>query len=421
MLAAIERGKTLDEAADRLKALSAADRRLARAMVMFALRRNGDISALLEKHVKRGIPGRPHLARALLKIGAVQILLMETPDHAAVAETVNACGRGEAPYRGLINAVLRKLAAEAEKDGLPCAPLSNFPAWMTEQWERDYGSGTARLIADAHCRKPPLDLRFKTPAGAEAWLADASGFSGLSARLLAPGHVRIGGAVEIETLPGYEAGAWWVQDYAAGLPAVWLNEILEDGARILDLCAAPGGKTMQLAAQGHKVTAVDVSPARLNRLRENLARTGLKADILTADVLDGTTEILPGGKFDAVLLDAPCSATGTMRRHPDIPLRRKEKDVPALTELQKSMMERADRWVRPGGVLAYATCSLDPREGERQMADFLERHPDYGACAPKGLPDSLSRNGHLRTTPADRADEGGMDGFFACILQKAGA
>ena len=440
MLAAIERGKTMDEAADRLSDLSPPDRRLAKAMVMFALRRRGDISSILAKYIKRNIPGRPHLARALLQIGAVQILLMDIPDHAAVAETVNACGRGEAPYRGLINAVLRKLIKETKetdnkdtnKDwGLGYDPLSNFPDWMASNWLENYGDETAQIIADTHCQKPQLDLCFKSTDAIPAFM-DAlkqTDTSSLSADPLSPNLIRLSDTADVETLPGFDAGDWWVQDYAATLPVVWLDKMLSQNmttdAQILDLCAAPGGKTMQLAALGHQVTALDISAARLDRLKANLSRTGLKADIIQADVMADNIAQLTDKTFDAILLDAPCSDTGTIRRHPDLPLHRRDKDVLKLTEIQKAMLDHADQWLSIGGMLTYVTCSLDQREGEAQIKDFLDRHPNYEACAPAGLPEELCNQmsgekgfSYLRTTPANWHDKGGMDGFFASVLRK---
>ena len=442
MLAAIERGKTMDEAADRLSDLSPPDRRLAKAMVMLALRRRGDITAILAKYIKRNIPGRPHLARALLQIGAVQILLMDIPDHAAVAETVTACGRGEAPYRGLINAVLRKLVTEkknsdkinkddTQKHGLNYDPLSNFPEWMVAQWQENYGSEKAESIADIHCQKPPLDLCFKSAEAMPLFInaLSKSDISNINTHQLSPNVLRLMDTVDVETLPGFEAGDWWVQDYAATLPVIWLDKLLAENkqidATILDLCAAPGGKTMQLASRGHYLTALDISASRLDRLKANLTRTLLTAEIIQADVMENTIPYLKEKTFDAVLLDAPCSATGTIRRHPDISLHRRDKDVLKLTEIQKNMLNRADKWVRVGGFLAYVTCSLDPREGEEQLKEFLEQHPNYEACATTGLPDELcghqnegSAFGYLRTTPADWRDEGGMDGFFASVLKK---
>ena len=442
MLAAIERGKTMDEAADRLSDLSSLDRRLAKAMVMFALRRRGDINAILAKYIKRNIPGRPHLARALLQIGVVQILLMDIPDHAAVSETVTSCGRGEAPYRGLINAVLRKLVTEkknsdkinkdnTQKHGLSYDPLSNFPEWMVAQWQENYGSEKAESIADIHCQKPPLDLCFKSAEAVPLFInaLSQSDISDINTHQLSPNVLRLMDTVDVETLPGFEAGDWWVQDYAATLPVIWLDKLLAENkqvdANILDLCAAPGGKTMQLASRGHHLTALDISASRLDRLKANLTRTLLTAEIIQADVMENTIPSLKEKTFDAVLLDAPCSATGTIRRHPDLPLHRRDKEVLKLTEIQKNMLDSADKWVSVSGFLCYVTCSLDPREGEEQLKEFLEQHPNYEACTPTGLPDELCRHqnevsafGYLRTTPADWRDEGGMDGFFASVLKK---
>ena len=414
MLAAIERGKTLDEATDRLDMLSTADRGLARAMVMLALRHRGEIAALLTRHMKRAIPPRPHLAKSLLHLGVVQICLMDVPDHAAVSETVKACGRREQPYRGLINAILRKLSAETKTEcTLPDDPALNMPDWMMAQWTEAYGPETAARIAATHRRRPPLDLCFKTPGQAAAWLEQ----NPTGAVRLGLTHIRLAEAGRVETLQGFEAGDWWVQDIAAGLPAQMLLARLPDTpCSILDLCAAPGGKTLQLAAAGHDITALDVSESRLKRLSENLSRTGLTATLVTADALDWK----PDQAFDAILLDAPCSATGTIRRHPDLPLHRRPGYTAKLTVLQDALLNRAATWLKPGGLLLYATCSLDPEEGEKRVAGFLNTHETMRAEMLPPLPfaQNFITAHELRTTPADLHETGAMDGFYAALMQR---
>lgn len=450
MLAAIERGKTLDEAMDRLDNLSPANRGLARAMVMFALRHRGEIEALLTRFLKRAVPPSPHIAKALLHIGVVQMCYMDVPDHAAVAETVNACGRQEAPYRGLINAVLRNLSRQTEAARMPPDNATlNMPDWMMAQWVETYGAATAQQIAEQHRHKPPLDLCFKTAAGAQQFMdshsklqeaeseAEESERKSERARLkmaqIGATHIRLYDAPHVETLSGFKQGDWWIQDFAASLPAQMLMAaLLETGlleigenktpARILDLCAAPGGKTMQLAAGGYEVTALDISGTRLKRLRENLNRTGLNANIIEADALKwqppaAAPETQPE-PFDAILLDAPCSATGTIRRHPDLPLHRRHGYTDKLIILQDALLDRAANWLKAGGLLGYATCSLDPAEGEERIAAFLKRHPHF-TCVPieADIPSDLITQNMLRTTPANMADKGGMDGFFSVVLQ----
>ena len=340
---------------------------------------------------------------------------MDVPAHAAVGETVKACGRQEQPYRGLINAVLRKLADQNEVDHrLPDDPGLNMPEWMMAQWADHYGPGKAAQIAVMHRHRPPLDLCFKSPDKAAAWLAQNPD----GATQLGPTHIRLAEAGRVEDLPGFHDGDWWIQDVAAGLPAqLLIGSLPAKPGTILDLCAAPGGKTLQLAAAGHEVTALDVSTSRLKRLTENLSRTRLTANTVAADALDWT----PDHPFDAILLDAPCSATGTIRRHPDLPLHRRPGYTAKLTVLQDALLNRAAGWLKPGGLLLYATCSLDPQEGERRSAAFLARQT---GMQPQALPDTPFAHafitGHeLRTTPADLVHKGGMDGFYAALMRRA--
>jgi 16S rRNA (cytosine967-C5)-methyltransferase len=360
----------------------------------------------MARHMKRPLPLRPHIAHALIVIGVAQLRFMDIAPHAAINETVAATGRREQPFRGLINAVLRAV----EKDPTPSDRRDNLPAWMRARYEAAYGAAQTANMADAHARSPALDICFKSPDKAAAF-AESQKAERLSAshlRLARPGHV--------PSLPGFEQGDWFVQDIAAGLPALMLDGALDAEADILDLCAAPGGKTMQLAARGHRVTALDMSQTRLARLRENLTRTGLSANIITADALSWQAP----EPFDAILLDAPCSASGTLRRHPDLALNRNEGYMAKLAALQTQLLERATHWLRPTGYLCYAVCSLDPQEGEEQAAAFLSRHTNFRLITPKNVPHDLLHQNMLRTTPADWPEKGGMDGFFAALFQKTG-
>ncbi len=424
MLAAITRGKTLDDARDRLADLPPAERNLADAIAQAALRHYGEIDALTRQHMKRPLPLRPHIAHALLFIGAAQLLYMNVPAHAAINETVAATGRREQPFRGLINAVLRQIE-RGEKP--PANAGANLPDWMHARFEAAYGDTVLAAIAAQHARTPPLDICFKTSEKAAAFAKKYAG------DLLTPTHVRIRPSGDVRALDGFAAGDWFVQDIAASFPAIMLHEAL--GKRphnILDLCAAPGGKTMQLANMGHRVTALDVSAHRLQRLRDNLARTQMptdRGDIIEADMRDWQPET----PFAAVLLDAPCSATGTMRRHPDLALTQRAGFAAKQAALQADMLARAADWVAPEGLLCYAVCSLDPMEGEAQAADFLSRHKNFTAHD-SALDSALAtsnaemrgfiQNGFLRTTPADNMAQdstgGGMDGFFAAIFKKTG-
>ena len=436
MLAAIDRGKTLDEADDRLDGLAPRERALARAMVMMCLRHYGEIEFLLRPYLKKPIPPRPHIAKALLYLGVTQICYMETADHAAVGETVNACGRQEKPYRGLINAVLRNLSRAAEdKDPRPQQPHLNAPDWMYAQWEEDYGPEMAANIAHQHCQQPPLDLTFKSSAQAQNWAeALKSDWPDMRVTQLTPNQVRLWHAPRVDQLPGFDQGDWWVQDFAASLPAIGLTGALQQthkttdkdidkktGLKVLDLCAAPGGKTLQLAAAGFDVTALDISETRLARLKGNLARTKLSAKLVCADAMSWqATE-----SFDAILLDAPCSASGTIRRHPDLPRHRRPGYVKKLINLQDSLLRQACQWLAPGGLMIYGTCSLDTQEGEARIKAFLAQQPDMTQISLSPfLPERaieqalVQADGSLRTTPAHMIEAGGIDGFYAALLTK---
>lgn len=422
MLAQVTRGKTLDEVRDRLDALDAQERNLADAIVQTSLRHYGEIKLHLAAYMKRALPLRPHIAHALLVTGAAQLLYMNVPPHAAIDETVAATGRQEQPFRGLINAVLRKLAT-AQKDGTLAATQAtdNLPDWMRARFEAAYGGDILEAICAAHQQSPALDICFKNPEKAAAWVekyneksADKNSDKNAAERLTET-HIRLTAPGAVTRLDGFTDGDWFVQDVAAGWPAAMLLDKLDTPSRVLDLCAAPGGKTLQLAAAGHDVTALDISPARLKRVRENLRRTKLSAELVAADAFDWQ----PQDQFDAIVLDAPCSASGTLRRHPDLALNRNEGYIAKLADMQARLLDRAAAWLRPQGFLVYAVCSLDPQEGEAQAAEFLARHKTFHLIRPDIIPDDLLHADCLRTTPADWAAPGGMDGFFAALFKKS--
>jgi 16S rRNA (cytosine967-C5)-methyltransferase len=394
------------------------DRALARAIATTALRRHGQIGAALDGLIPRKLPKRAGILPHILAGAAAQILFMEVADHAAVSLAVEqASGDPDARhFKDLANAVLRRLARErtailAQQD----AARLNTPDWLWQRWTTTYGATEARRIAEAHLGEPPLDLSIRDdPAG---WAERLGG------ALLPTGTVRLAARGRIEALDGFAEGAWWVQDCAAALPARLFASPAAGqplaGRTALDLCAAPGGKTIQLALMGAAVTAVDLAPARLARLEDNLRRLGLAAETVAADALS----FAPERRFDAVLLDAPCSATGTIRRHPDIPWLKSDADVSALGDLQAKLLDRAAALTAPGGTLVYATCSLEPAEGEEQVRAALQRLPleliPVGPGDVPGLPGECLRDGMLRTRPCDDPGApGGMDGFFAARLRR---
>jgi 16S rRNA (cytosine967-C5)-methyltransferase len=388
--------------------LEARDRAFARMLVTTALRRLGQIDALLDQFMRV----RPKAIRVhnLLRLGAAQLLFLDTPAHAAVAETVALASGPHGYARGLINAVLRRIAREgkAHLAGQHAARL-NTPDWLWGSWSTAYGEPIARAVAEANLAEPPLDLSVKSDP--EGWAARLGGehLSGNTVRRSA------GGA--IEDLPGYDAGAWWVQDAAAALPARLLGEV--HGRTVIDLCAAPGGKTAQLAAAGADVIAVELSDRRAARLRSNLQRLQLDARIEVADALAWR----PPRPVGHVLLDAPCTATGTIRRHPDIAWHKTPADVARMAELQARLLEAAVAMLEPGGVLVYASCSLQPEEGtqaiERALATGLPvaRLPVQPGEL-DGLPVDLSDHGDVRTLPCHLAGRGGLDGFFIARLRR---
>ena len=415
------RRRPLDEALaanPAMARLTPRDRALARQLTTTVLRRLGQIDALIGHCLER--PLKPKLSEVgdILRLGAAQLIFLRTPAHAAVSTSVALAARQRlAGHKGLINAVLRRLA----RDGAALAEAQdaarlNTPDWLWESWRAAYGEANARAIAEAHLTEPPLDLTLRPDAGGAV---DPHAWAGrLNATVLPGGSLRLAaGSGEVAKLPGYAEGAWWVQDAAATLPARLLGAV--ENQAVIDLCAAPGGKTAQLAAAGAKVTALEVSPARLARLRENLARLNLSAETVAADA----TAWRPEQPADAVLLDAPCSATGTLRRHPDIARLKAPGDLAALTKLQDRLLAAAADMLRPGGQLIYATCSLQPDEGPARISARLaagaplERVPIAGGEL-GGLDELVNGDGDLRSLPCHLGALGGLDGFYACRLRR---
>jgi 16S rRNA (cytosine967-C5)-methyltransferase len=399
-----------------LKTLSDRDRALMRRLVATILRRLGTLGHILSRLLDRGVPTDAPRAQSALLIGAAQILWMDVPDHAAVDLSVRMVqsDRRAAKYAGLVNAVLRRCAREGQPliDEVAAQTL-DVPPWLMARWTAHYGETAAKEIAVALSHEPSLDLTVKSEA--DAWATRLHG------EVLPTGSVRTLLQGSVTMLPGFNDGQWWVQDAAAALPARLFGDLT--GKRIVDLCAAPGGKTAQLVQMGAQVTAVDRSPNRVARLRENLARLSLEAETV---VSDGTE--YPGAGFDGVLLDAPCSSTGTIRRHPDVAWLKQESDIAMLTTLQRRLLQKAASLLRPGGTLVYCTCSLEPEEGEQAIADLLAndssmRRAPADASEVAGLAEIITAEGDLRTLPSHlpHADPrlGGLDGFYAARLIKS--
>ena len=420
----LHKHRTLDDQLDGaaahpgLKALPDRDRALMRRLVATILRRLGSLGHLLSRLLDRGIPTDAPRAQSALLIGAAQILWMDVPDHAAVDLSVRLVqsDRRAAKYAGLVNAVLRRCAREGQPlvDEVKSQTL-DVPPWLLARWIAHYGETVARGIAGAISHEPSLDITVKSDAAQWA--------SRLHGETLPTGSVRTPLQGSVTMLPGFAEGQWWVQDAAAALPARLFGDVA--GKTIVDLCAAPGGKTAQLAQAGARVVAVDRSPHRMARLRDNFARLALEAESVVADA----TEWQGGssGGFDGVLVDAPCTSTGTIRRHPDIAWLRQESELGALAVLQKRLLQRGIALLKPGGTLVYCTCSLEPEEGEQAISALLatesavRRAPiDPGEVA--GLSEILNQEGDLRTLPCHLPHQdprlGGLDGFYAARLIK---
>jgi 16S rRNA (cytosine967-C5)-methyltransferase len=416
LVSCLDKGQPLDDALARhqgFAGLDPRDRAFVRLLLATTLRRLGEIDEVLGLLVERPLEGANAAGRQVLRLGAAQLLFLGTPPHAAVDTSVRLVVDAGLPHlKGLANAVLRRISRDGPAllgDRDPAR--LNTPQWLWESWTESYGEEATRAIAAAHLVEAPLDL---TPrSNAEFWAGRLEG------EVLPTGSIRRDGGGNVTELPGFAEGAWWVQDAAATLPARLLGDIA--GKRVADLCAAPGGKTLQLAAAGAQVTAVDISARRMTRVAENLARAGLSADLVTADVGKWVTS----ATFDAILLDAPCSGTGTLRRHPDIAWLKDEEDVGRLTLTQDRLLVRAADLLKPGGTLVYAVCSLQEDEGVARLEALLardsrlQRVPVQPSELP-GLVDAVTPAGDVRTLPSMWAERGGMDGFYVARLQKSG-
>jgi 16S rRNA (cytosine967-C5)-methyltransferase len=422
LVAVLDKKQSLDELLSRSLAtgwmldLPQRDRALTRAIVATSLRRRGQIDHLLGTFLERGLPEKAGTLYPILLSAAAQLIFLKTPPHAAIDLAVRLAqydARAKR-YDKLVNAVLRRVARDGETIALSLdAARVNTPDWLWSRWVAHYGAARAHAIAAANLVEPPLDLTVKSDP--EGWAMQLSG------RVLPTAGVRLLPKGRIEAFPGYAEGAWWVQDAAASLPARLLGNVA--GKRVADLCAAPGGKTAQLARAGASVVAVDISAARLRVLSANLVRLGLDATAVVADAVTWS----PDERFDAVLLDAPCSSTGTIRRHPDIPYLKSPKEIESLAALQARLLDNAAALLKPGGSLVYSTCSLEPEEGEAQIAALTVRNQELRLddIAPDdvfGQRDWIESPVCLRTFPYQldlgSPEWSGMDGFFAARLMQ---
>lgn len=415
LVSCLDKGQPLDEALARhsgFAGLDPRDRAFVRLLLATTLRRLGEIDVVLAALIERPLEGPNAAGRQVLRLGAAQLLFLGTAPHAAVDTSVRLIEDAHLPHlKGLANAVLRRISREgAAILGDRDPARLNTPQWLWASWAEAYGEEATRAIAAAHLIEAPLDL---TPrSNTDFWAGQ------LEAEVLPTGTLRRTGGGHIAELPGFAEGAWWVQDAAATLPVRLLGDIA--GKRVADLCAAPGGKTMQLCAAGANVTAVDISARRMVRVGENLARAGLAAELITADASKWTAS----EKFDAILLDAPCSGTGTLRRHPDIAWLKDEEDVGRLTLTQDRLLLHAVQQLKPGAMLVYAVCSLQEDEGLARIEALLARDPRLKRVPVQpaelpGLDVAITRDGDVRTLPSMWPERGGLDGFYIARLALA--
>lgn len=384
--------------------LSESDRGLAWHIVHTTLRYRREADAAATPHLRDpdALPTAIHL---LLWMGYVQLQVMEMPAHAVISTTVELSKREAGGHlSGLVNAVMRKLASAGAPDDIDRG-LVNLAPWLKARWQDIYGKAQATAIASQMLVPPLLDATVK--GDASAWAEQVGGI------MLPNGSVRLPSATDVTQLPGFGEGRFWVQDAAAALPISLLGNL--SGKSVIEVGAAPGGKTAQLAAAGAKVTALDISESRVERLRANLVRLKLFADIVVTDAL----QYKPPAAVDLVVLDAPCSATGTLRRHPELGWQKDADDVTRLASLQAQLLDHAAGWIKPGGELLFMTCSLEPEEGEAQLKGFLQRHSDYKVeplTPPFG---TVQADGSLRLLPTDLKQVGGNDGFFVARLRRS--
>ncbi|MBT3558478.1 MAG: RsmB/NOP family class I SAM-dependent RNA methyltransferase [Rhodospirillales bacterium] len=411
--AVLRENASFDEALDagRKRLKDPRDRGFQFHLVMTTLRHLGEINMVMGKFLTKQPKGRAKAVVGVLQLGIAQVLYMDVPGFAAASTSVDLVRKvGFSGHAKLVNAIMRKVVADGPGLIEHCdAPRTNTPGWLWESWIAAYGNKAARKIATAHATEPLLDITVKSDA--EGWAER------LGAEILPTGTLRLNGAGAIEDMDGYGDGQWWVQDAGAAIPARLLGDVT--GMRVADLCAAPGGKTAQLASRGAHVTALDKSAQRLERLSENMKRLSLDVGVVAADVNTWT----PDSPLDAVLLDAPCSATGTIRRHPDVTLNKSMEDVRSLAKIQTTLLNAAVQMVRPGGTIVYCVCSLQPEEGPDQITALLENRDDVKlspvtADEIPGLGEALGDDGTVRILPSYWLEQGGIDGFFVARLQK---
>ena len=378
------------------------------------MRRLGQIDLVLDVFLTKR-PSDPIID--ILRIGVVQLLFLHTPAHAAVGTSVSLAKRYNKRFGGLVNAVLRRVSEKgpaiiADQDAARLAT----PTWLWDSWLEAYGEPVTRGMAETHLTEPPLDITVKDPMRRDEWAMRLQG------RVLPTGTVRCKNAGRVQELEGFAEGAWWVQDAAAALPAKVLLHALDSGKgrAVVDLCAAPGGKTAQLVSSGCDVTALDIDAKRLERVHQNLSRLHLTANVVEGDALAWR----PSAPMDAVLLDAPCSATGTVRRHPDLPFLKRSRDVAVLAEVQCRLLGAAVDMVKPGGLIFYSVCSLQPQERRFVVESVLSNDERLSLekippAAVGGEIQFISRRGELRSLPSQWSEHGGLDGFYGALLRRA--
>ncbi len=391
--------------------MSPSDRAFAQLLAKTSLRRLGQIDDILNRFMDRPLNARSSRIMHILRLGAVQLLWLETPPHAAVHSAVEMTKQIKMEkYSGLVNAVLKRVSREGQDIiAKQNAAKLNTPEWLWKRWEAAYGAETVRNITEMHLREPPLDLSVKKDPA--FWAEQLSGV------VLPMGSVRLRDARNITQMKGFAEGYWWVQDLAATIPARLLGDV--NDKRVIDLCAAPGGKTAQLASAGAKVSAVDMSKERIAMLKTNVHRLRLQAEYVITDA----SKWMPAFAPDAILLDAPCSATGTLRRHPDVAWLRREDDITRLIETQKKLLIHAFDMLKPGGTLVYSVCSLQPEEGENQITWLLGERKEASLkpvdpALLGGMKECITPRGEVRTLPCHLAELDGMDGFYAAVLTK---
>jgi 16S rRNA (cytosine967-C5)-methyltransferase len=397
--AILRRGQTMDSASASIRNLSAADHAFAIAIAGETLRRLPDLDALIDSATRQRLPDDSK-SRMVLRLALAQKIGLDTADHALVSTALPLVDGGP---RRLVHGVLGTLL----RRGVPMVSTAKLPLEVEERWRVSWGDAVVEAARRQILERPLLDLTFVDDLEARTYAEANSG------TMLAPRNVRLQ-STAVAQLPGFDEGRWWIQDLAASLAARLIPTSSEN---VLDLCAAPGGKTMQLASAGHRVTAVDSSGSRLGRLKENLARTHLEAQLVEADVLKWE----PHQRYDAILLDAPCSATGTFRRHPEVLYRARQRVIAENAVLQGRLLDRSAGWVKPGGTLAYSVCSLERAEGEEAIAAFLRRQPDFSIETPRDLPAfaPILADGSIRILPGLLEAEGGLDGFFMARLVRS--